>query len=558
MKKQIFGSICLAVFTVFFASFVLIMGVLYSYFSSNQMKQLRAETELAARAVELLGEEYLYSVSDGDYRITYISSDGTVLFDNKTASSSMENHLQREEIRDAIQNGSGESSRYSTTLTERQLYYARKLSDNSILRLSATHLSWWVLIVSMLQPLIIVITVAIIFALLLAFRLSRRIVKPLNELNLEEPVSNHDYEEISPLLNRIAAQKKQLQLQEAELRRRKKEFETATDSMSEGILLLKETGTILSINKAAARILGISDYSVGTDLLLLNNTPEIHELLRISAEGSRAEASLPINGKNYQLNASPIITGGRVCGIALIIFDVTEKEKAETARREFTANVSHELKTPLQNIAGSAELLCGGLVKSEDVPHFAERIYSESKRMVTLIDDIIKLSHLDENAAPYDFESVDLLELANLTYRDLLPAAEAKHISFEVRGECAIITGIPQLISEIMYNLCDNAIKYNNDGGHVAIEIRQDETNAVLSVSDTGIGIPPEEQERIFERFYRVDKSRSKEVGGTGLGLSIVKHAALIHHAEMEVISKIGKGTEIRLIFSKEQYSHDI
>ncbi len=551
MKKQIFRSICLAVFTVFVASFVLIMSVLYAYFSGNQMKQLQAETKLVAQAVEMLGEDYLNSVSVGDYRITYISEDGTVLFDNKASSDSMQNHLEREEIQSAVKNGTGESKRYSTTLTERQLYCAQKLNDNSILRLSVTHLSWWALILSMLQPIIIAVLIAIVMALFLAYRLSKRIVKPLNELDLENPNPKNSYEELSPLLNRISSQKSQLQMQEIELSRKKKEFETATNGMSEGIILLKESGMILSINKPAARILGISNYCVGKDLLLFNNSLEIQELLRISANGEHTEKSIPINGKNYQLNASPIITDGKVSGIALIILDITEKEKAEKARKEFTANVSHELKTPLQNISGCAELLCGGMVKPEDVPEFSEKIYSESKRMITLIDDIIKLSHLDENDAPYKFEKVDLFEIAELTHRNLIPVANANRISFEITGCRAVINGIPSLVSEIMYNLCDNAIKYNREGGKVTVSISETESQVILSVADTGIGIPPEEQERIFERFYRVDKSHSKEVGGTGLGLSIVKHAAYIHQAELEVISKIDKGTEIKILFPK-------
>lgn len=553
MKKQIFRSICMASFTVFIASFVLILGVLYRYFSSNQMKQLRVETELAAQAVETLGEDFLNSFSDEDYRITYISRDGTVLFDNKASSGSMENHLEREEIQSAIKNGSGESSRYSTTLTERQLYCARRLNDDSILRMSVTHLSWWALIISMIQPIVIVIIISVVMALFLAYRLSKRIVRPLNEMDLENPNPQKNYAELSPLLVRIATQKKQLQLKEDELNQKKKEFETATNGMSEGIVLLKESGMILSINKAASKILGISEYSVGKDLLLFNNSDELQELLKTAAKGDHAEKTIPINGKNYQLNANPIITNDTAVGIALMIFDITEKEKAEKARREFTANVSHELKTPLQNISGCAELLYNGMVKSDDVQGFSERIYNESKRMITLIDDIIKLSHLDENDAPYHFEKVDLLEISKLTVKSLLPAAKANNIDFEVVGKSNVINGIPQLISEILYNLCDNAIKYNHNGGKVKIEISQNEENSVLSVSDTGIGIPPEEQSRIFERFYRVDKSHSKEVGGTGLGLSIVKHAAYIHHASLEVISEINKGTEIRLVFPKEQ-----
>ena len=553
MKKQIFRSICIAATAVFVASFLLIMGVLYGYFSSVQMKELETETFIAASAVESTGEEYIRSISDGDFRITWIAADGSILFDNKKDSSVMENHLEREEIKEALKDGFGQSSRYSTTLTERQLYCARKLSDGSVLRLSSAHLSWWALIVSMLQPILIVIGISVILSVFLAYRLSKRIVKPLNEIDLEKPDVEKAYEELTPLLNRLSYQKNQLRLQKNELKRKKKEFDTATENMREGIILLGENGNVLSINQSASEILKISRYCIGKDLLLFNNSFEIQELLRNAASGEHAERIIPVDQKEYQFNASPITTDGKVSGIALIIFDITEKEKAETARREFTANVSHELKTPLQNISGSAELLASGMVKAEDVPSFASNIYTESKRMIALIEDIIKLSRLDENTSAYEFEQTDLFELAKLTHRNLISLAESKGITYTLTGESAVIRGIPSLLSEIMYNLCDNALKYNQSGGSVTIGVENLPDKAVLSVEDTGIGIPPEEQERIFERFYRVDKSRSKEVGGTGLGLSIVKHAALIHGADIEVTSKIGCGTKFTIVFPREK-----
>lgn len=551
MKKQIFRSILIAATSVFLASLVLIMGVLYDYFSSVQMKGLETETYIAASAVEKNGKEYLESIKTGDYRITWIANDGTVLFDNKANETEMENHLEREEITEALKTGKGKSTRYSDTLMSRQLYCAQKLSDGSLLRLSSTHLSPWALILNMLQPIIIIIGIAIALAVFLAYRLSQRIIKPLNQLDLETPNMEEAYEELSPLLNRIAAQKKQLKTQERELKRKKEEFDAATENMNEGIILLGENGNVLSINRAASRILNISSYSIGKDLLIFNNTFEIQELLRVAQNGEHAEKTITVNNKNYQFNASPIISDKKVSGVALIIFDITEKEKAETARREFTANVSHELKTPLQNISGCAELITNGMVKPEDIKDFSAKILAESKRLITLIEDIIKLSHLDENQKPCDFEKTDLYELAKLTHRNLIAVAEAQNIDFRLLGESAVINGIPMLLSEIMYNLCENAIKYNRKGGYVKLQITNGTDNAVLSVSDNGIGIPPEEQERIFERFYRIDKSRSDKVSGTGLGLSIVKHAAIIHGAEIEVISKIDKGTEFRITFKK-------
>lgn len=553
MTKRIFHSICIVAIAVFLASLVLIMGVLYNYFSNQQMKSLRTETALCASAVEKDGIDYLQSVADGDYRITWISTDGSVLFDNKAQTDNMENHLEREEIKAALQNGEGESARRSDTLMEKQIYFARKLSDGTILRLSESHLALWSLILSMLQPIVIVIAIAIGLSLFLAYRLSRHIVKPLNELNLDEPNTESVYEEISPLVNRIASQQQQLKIQKAELKQKQEEFDTATGSMNEGIILLSESGAVLSINKSATKVLGISRYCVGKDLLLFNNSFEIQELLRIAGAGNRTEKIIPIAERDYQFNASPIINDGKVSGIALIIFDITEKERAEEARREFTANVSHELKTPLQNISGSAELLSNGLVKQEDIPKFAEQIFGESKRMITLVEDIIKLSHLDEGAEDMTRQTVDLYDLAELTVRNLSPVAATADVTLSLSGEKSEMQGIPQLLSGIIYNLCDNAIKYNHAGGRVSVDVRPTETDVILTVSDTGIGIPPEAQERIFERFYRVDKSRSKSVGGTGLGLSIVKHSVKLHNGEIEIRSIVDKGTAMIITLPKKE-----
>ena len=552
MTKRIFRSICIVAIAVFLASLVLIMGVLYDYFSGQQMKSLKTETALCAAAVENDGLTYLESVSEGDYRITWISADGTVLFDNKAQTDNMENHLEREEIKEALNNGEGESARRSDTLMEKQLYSARKLSDGTILRLSESYLAWWSLVLSMLQPIIIVIAIAIGLSLFLAYRLSRHIVKPLNELDLDNPNTDSVYEEITPLVTRIKSQQQQLRLQKTELKQKQEEFDAATGSMNEGIILLSESGAVLSINKSATKLLGISRYCLGKDLLLFNNSFEIQELLRIAQDGNRTEKIIPIDDRDYQFNASPILSDGKVSGIALIIFDITEKEKAEEARREFTANVSHELKTPLQNISGSAELLSNGLVKPEDVPKFAEQIFGESKRMVTLVDDIIKLSHLDEGAEDMTRQTVDLYELADLTVRNLSPVAASANVKLVLTGEKSELQGIPQLLSGIIYNLCDNAIKYNHAGGSVNVEVKSTDKDVILTVSDTGIGIPPEAQERIFERFYRVDKSRSKSVGGTGLGLSIVKHSVKLHGGEIEIRSVVDKGTTMIITLPKE------
>ncbi len=438
MTKKIFQSICIAAVTVFFISLILIMGVLYNYFTGVQMRQLHIQADLAARAVESGGLAYLESLADDDCRITWIDPQGSVLFDNRTSRLGMENHLEREEIVDALKLGKGESKRYSTTLLERQLYCAVRLADGSVLRLSSSQPAWWSLALGMVRPILLVALAAVGISLFLAFRLSKWIIRPLNTLNLDELESAAAYEEVTPLLERIGSQQEKIRRQEAE---------------------------------------------------------------------------------------------------------------AEQMRREFTANVSHELKTPLQSISGYAELLSEGMVKREDVPHFSKQILAESRRMIALVEDIIRLSHLDEGADDMQREEVDLYELAALTIRNLTPAAESAGISLHLSGERAMLYGIPFLLETILFNLCDNAIKYNRKGGSASIRIETAPEAVLVSVSDTGIGIPKPEQERIFERFYRVDKSRSKAVGGTGLGLSIVKHAAIVHDARIEIDSTVGKGTTFTVIF---------
>lgn len=558
MTKRIFQSICFVTAAVLLAALVLIMGILYEYFSDNQMDQLKKQTELAAKAVEALASvedrsAYLNNLDVGDGRITWIDSEGAVLFDNKKSSAEMENHLDREEIKEALETGTGVSSRYSTTLMERQLYCARRLSDGTVLRVSGSQLTWWSLILGMLRPILIVIALALGISLYLAFRLSRMIVKPLNEMNLDHPKTENIYKELEPFVDRITVQQKQLRAQASELEQKKSEFEAATQNMTEGIVLLNDRGVILSINNAASALLGISNYCIGKDLMLFNNSFDIQELLRISEEGQHCEKSITIGSADYQFNASPVFQGGKVTGIALIIFDITEKEKSEQIRREFTANVSHELKTPLQSISGYAELLSNGMVKEQDIPEFAKKIHGEAKRMISLVDDIIRLSHLDEGASDMPKEQTDLFELAKATVRILEPIAKEADVTLCLKGVSAQLYGIPQLLSGILYNLCDNAIKYNKKGGKVTLTVEDLPDCVRLTCADTGIGIPAEQKERIFERFYRVNKSRSKEVGGTGLGLSIVKHAARLHGAEIEVQSVLDKGTTVLVRFPKKE-----
>lgn len=553
MTKRIFRSVCIVAVVVLFASLALVMGVLYDYFSGSQENQLKTQTDLAAQGIEHEGSSYFDGLDSEELRITWIDKKGKVLFDNKTDASSMENHLEREEVRQAVENGYGKSSRYSETLTEKSLYSAKKLSDGSVLRLSVSQYSVLTLFLGMLRPVLIIALLAVVLALLLAYRLSKNIVTPLNKLNLDSPLSNKVYEELSPLLKRMDAQQRQLKHQSEELKRKREEFETATENMSEGLIILNEKGVILSINRAAAKMLGLSEDSVGKDIFSEKTSVNLKEPTQIALSGKNTEEVFALRDGNCQLLANPVSTDGKVTGAALLVLDVTEKERAEQMRREFTANVSHELKTPLQTISGYAELLANGMVADKDKTAFSEKIYAEAQRMIRLIEDIIKLSNLDEGAAELTRETVDLYVTAENTVRSLLPAAKKANVTLSLNGENAEIYGIPQLLTAVVYNLCDNAIKYNKDGGTVFVNVKNNAENIVLSVRDTGIGIPKEQQERIFERFYRVDKSHSKEVGGTGLGLSIVKHAAKLHDAKITLESEVGKGTGITVIFPKKQ-----
>lgn len=553
MTKRIFRSVCIVAVVVLFASLALVMGVLYDYFSGSQENQLKTQTDLAAQGIEHEGSSYFDGLDSEELRITWIDKNGKVLFDNKTDASSMENHLEREEVRQAVENGYGKSSRYSETLTEKSLYSAKKLSDGSVLRLSVSQYSVLTLFLGMLRPVLIIALLAVVLALLLAYRLSKNIVTPLNKLNLDSPLSNKVYEELSPLLKRMDAQQRQLKHQSEELKRKREEFETATENMSEGLIILNEKGVILSINRAAAKMLGLSEDSVGKDIFSEKTSVNLKEPTQIALSGKNKEEVFALRDGNCQLLANPVSTDGKVTGAALLVLDVTEKERAEQMRREFTANVSHELKTPLQTISGYAELLANGMVADKDKTAFSEKIYAEAQRMIRLIEDIIKLSNLDEGAVELTRETVDLYVTAENTVRSLLPAAKKANVTLSLNGENAEIYGIPQLLTAVVYNLCDNAIKYNKDGGTVFVNVKNNAENIVLSVRDTGIGIPKEQQERIFERFYRVDKSHSKEVGGTGLGLSIVKHAAKLHDAKITLESEVGKGTGITVIFPKKQ-----
>lgn len=553
MTKRIFHSICIAAAAVLAAAVVLFLCVLYNYFSETQFSQLKVQTDMAAQGVSIAGEDYFNGLDTKKYRVTWVDEDGSVLYDSRSDTSDMENHMEREEIKTAFETGQGESKRYSSTLMERSLYYAKRLKDGTVLRLSVSQNTVPALLLGMSYPMCIIIIIILILSVVLAKRLSKSIVNPLNSLDLERPLENEGYDELSLLLRRIDSQQKELKYQSDKLQRKKNELDTVVDSMNEGIILLNSRNQILSINHTASNLLGISSDPVGEDIYEVCRNLALQELLSKAQDGVRTEKIIDFADSYYQVDASPICSGERVAGIALLFFDVTEKEKSEQMLREFTANVSHELKTPLHTIMGYAELMAKGIAKPEDYVRFAERIHTETRRLVQLVDDIINLSHLDEGAVGMQREEVNLYTLAKAAVKSLEPEAESAGVALSLEGEDVFLTGIPQLLQSIIYNLCDNAVKYNRRGGKAEVEITDGAAEAVLSVRDTGIGILPEHQNRIFERFYRVDKSHSKAVGGTGLGLSIVKHAAKIHNAKIELSSVMGEGTTITVKFPKNK-----
>lgn len=550
MRKKIFQAMMAAAGCVLLASLIIILGCLYDYFGGLQEKQMQDELTLASAALEESGQAYLddLNLESKSFRLTWIDAQGNVLYDTKADGSSMENHADREEFRQAVKNGFGESSRYSSTLMEKTLYRAQKLRDGSVLRISVSRATSGVLLLGMLQPILLVLIAALVLSALLSKRIARWVVAPLENLDLEHPLENDTYEELAPLLGRINQQRRQIDLQLAKLQRKNDEFAQITGSMKEGLILLNEKNQILSINPMAQRLFEADDTCVGEDFLTIERSPEVNAAIADALQKGYREIQMQRRERTYQLDISAISSGGSVIGAVILAFDVTETARAEQSRREFTANVSHELKTPLQSIMGSAELIENGLVAEQDLPRFVGHIRTEAARLVSLIEDIIRLSQLDEGAS-LPFEVCDLSEIAREVTDTLADTADKKQVTLEFSGQPLKLCSVRRLLSEICYNLCENAIKYNREGGSVQVSTERQGENAVLTVSDTGIGIPQEHQERVFERFYRVDKSHSKESGGTGLGLSIVKHAAADLGGRIVMESQPGQGTKIQVIF---------
>ena len=548
MASKIFRSTVFVAVIVLLAAIGIILGVLYEYFDGVQAAQLQDELNLAAIGTEQNGIQYLRSARSDWFRLTWISSDGTVLYDTWADETVMENHKDREEIRKALEENQGRAIRYSATLTAKTTYSAKALSDGSVLRISISSATTMSLVLGMLPPFAVVLVIAMALSSFLSHRMARRIVQPINQLDLENPLDHEIYEEISPLLRRIDQQHRQIAAQMEAIRRQADEFQEITRNMNEGLVLLDRSGHLLSINPAARSFFRMDNSAVGENFLRLTPDPDIHAAIDTALSQGHSDLRMEQDGRAYQFELSCITSGGAAVGAVMLIIDVSEQQLAEQTRREFSANVSHELKTPLQSIIGSAELLENGLVKPEDTQRFVGHIRQEASRLVVLVEDIIRLSQLDEGVA-LPTEEVDL----SAVIQEVLPALEAaagkKDVTLQVSGTPCRIHGVRRLLCEIVYNLCDNAIKYNIPGGSVEISTACTQGQTVLTVTDTGIGIPPEHQARVFERFYRVDKSHSKQSGGTGLGLSIVKHAVQYHHARLHLSSTPGRGTTVTVTF---------
>ena len=547
MTKKIFRSIVIVAASVLLASLVIISSCFYEYFGRLQRQEMKDELYLAATAVEHGGEDYLKNISSGHFRLSLIAKDGSVLYDTAADAEGLENHGGREEVKQALESGEGESIRYSSTLLQKTIYCAKRLNDGRVLRISVSRATVGAIAMGMISPIIAVGVGALILSGVLASRLAKRIVEPLNKLDLEHPLDNDSYEELSPLLSRINKQRAQIAEQLAELRHRTDEFEQVTGNMKEGLVLIDTNENVLSINSAARNIFSAAEDCIGKSFLTVDRSRDLNAAIHSAFEHGHSEIHSDKNGRTYQFDISRIDSDGSAFGAVILLFDITDRENAEKLRREFTANVSHELKTPLQGIIGSAELIVSGMVKAGDMPRFVGHIREEAQRLVSLVNDIIRLSQLDEGDS-LPTERVDLLAIAEEAAADLSEAAKARNISLLAEGESVFVFGIKRLLYEVIYNLGENAVKYNVENGNVLISVAKEENSAVLTVKDSGIGIAPEHQSRIFERFYRVDKSHSKASGGTGLGLSIVKHAVQRHGGKIELESELGKGTTIRVI----------
>ena len=550
MVNKIFRSNFFTSMLILLMSFCLIFGVLFSYFEAQMFTELESEAGYISYAVKKDGIDFINNFNERGKRITWVSSDGTVLAYTEAVAEELKNHADRKEIADALKNGKGTSSRYSDTLMQKTLYYAEKLDDGTILRVSTTQNSVVIILLGLLQPLIIIIVIALIISIFLSYRLSKAIIKPINELDLDNPAANETYEELTPLLKKMSAQKKTIDKQIKEAEQKQEEFKLITENMSEGLLVIDKDSNVLSYNQAAVRLLEITDAKSGS-VLAFNRSKGFRSVVEKALSGERAENDITHDENTYNLIANPVYQNKKIIGAVIVIIDITESVKREQLRQEFTSNVSHELKTPLTSISGFAEMMKSGGTPDETVKDFSTSIYDEAQRLITLVSDIMKISELDEGVVPVEKERVDLYELSKDIVKRLTPIADKRNITFNIIGDTAKVYGARKILDEMIYNLCDNAIKYNKESGTVDVIVNQANGKTSVTVRDTGIGIPQNEQSRVFERFYRVDKSHSKLVGGTGLGLAIVKHGAAYHDAEVSLESTEGKGTSVTITFEK-------
>lgn len=551
MTGKIFRAILTVALIVLVISLLTVTGFLYDYFGTIQEKELRDQLNFAAVGTEALGISFLEKLRGENYRLTLIQEDGRVLFDTDADPQTVENHRDREEIQQAFWGGTGHSSRYSSTLTEKTTYEAVRLTDGTVLRISVSHYTSWLLLLGMIQPVMIIGLLAAVLSGLLASSMAKKVVAPLNTLDLEHPLENDTYPELSPLLHRIHVQHQEIEIQIKNLQQKNNEFQLVTDNMGEGLVLLNENGIVLTINTAAKKIFQTDDNCIGEDFLTVDRKQDLHNSISQALETGHCSLKSCRNNREYNFDINRIESEGKVLGAVMLIFDITLQSEGERRRREFTANVSHELKTPLQSIIGSTELLENNMVQQHDIPRFLGHIKKQATRLLRLIQDILRLSQLDEGIE-LNRETVDLRSLTEEIIDSLEVSAQEKNIHLNLEGN-AHMQGMKSLLYEILYNLIDNGIKYNIPGGDVTVSLQETEKNIVVSVSDTGIGIPEEDHSRVFERFYRVDKSHSKSSGGTGLGLSIVKHGVELHKGQITVESEEKMGTTMTIVFPKSE-----
>lgn len=551
MSKKIFKYIMLVSSLITVLGLAFVVGILYHYFQGQLMDELKKEAVYIARGVESEGTDYLQQLNDEDSRITYVDESGKVIYDNEANVESMDNHGHRKEIREAEINGEGSDERMSSTLSEKTMYYAVRLENDNVLRVSSNQASVWMLLLQLLPPFVAVLILMLLLSGVFASRLSGKVVEPLNELDLEHPEENDAYDEVQPLLSKIGRQNRQIRLQLEAARRQQKEFSIITENMQEGLLVIDRYTMVLSVNSSVGKLLKVKEVKTGESVYLLNRSEEFRDVVCQVLEGKHEDKVLRLDGSEIQVIANPVTRENKTEGAVILLVDVTEKVEREQLRREFSANVSHELKTPLTSISGFAEIMQDGFVKDEDVRVFAGRIYKEAQRLIRLVGDVIRISRLDEGGLPYQWEKLDLYSLTHDIFSTLHEAAEKQEVHMYMEGGSTVLDTVPMIMEEVLYNVCDNAVKYNRRGGEVFVRLKDGEDAVRVNVRDTGIGIPKEDQERIFERFYRVDKSHSREIGGTGLGLSIVKHGVKTLNGRLWLNSEPGQGTEIIMEFPK-------